>query len=143
MSTQLIEYLERVLDRAITREELAVSLGMSVATVDRRRNSQFSLDEKLKAIDYFNLSRTDALVAWGVLELGEVMDSIGADGKLVDSTSTVILAEEVARRLREAAGDEDSYGDRFPVAVKSRSGADTQNARLAESQARLRKGLLE
>ncbi|URM87369.1 immunity repressor [Gordonia phage Banquo] len=99
-----MEYLHAALRRKVAREELAIAIGVSVSTVDRRRSEGFSLDEALAIVDYFQLSRTDALLAWDVLELADVMDQLDSDGALVETTSTAELAAEVARRLSNENG---------------------------------------
>lgn len=92
------EYLRSALGKRASREELAVALDVSASTIDRRK-AEFSLDEILTILDYYGLSRTGALIALGVLNLRDVMDSVGADGALVDTTSDAELARELARRL--------------------------------------------
>ncbi|QDH85073.1 immunity repressor [Gordonia phage Dardanus] len=115
------DYLEAVIGRRPTREELAIATGVSAATIGRRKDEGFSLDEMLAILDYFGESRTAALIALGTLDLRDVMDQVGADGRLVDTTSTAELAAEVARRLGNEAGDSsDMQRGRTPKAGRSR-----------------------
>ncbi|QQM15126.1 immunity repressor [Gordonia phage TinaLin] len=119
-----MEYLHAALRRKVAREELAIAIGVSVSTVDRRRSEGFSLDEALAIVDYFQLSRTDALLAWDVLELADVMDQLDSDGALVETTSTAELAAEVARRLSNEDGppsDKPDTSSRPRVARRSAS----------------------
>ncbi|AXQ65156.1 immunity repressor [Gordonia phage Schmidt] len=122
-------YVRDCIGRTPSREELAIAIDASVSTIDRRRGEGFSLDETLAILDYFNLSRTAALLAFDVLDLRDVMVQMGADGALVDTTSTVELARELVRRLS-------NDGDASDEVVRSPNDAP-------ESQAhQFRKGLV-
>ncbi|OZD23866.1 hypothetical protein CH253_08395 [Rhodococcus sp. 06-156-3C] len=149
MDAKILDYLPTVLGHQPSREELCIAAEISMATYERRKAQGFSLEEVLKMLDYYNLSRPKALIALGILDIEETMDAVGMDGALVDLTSTVLLAEEVARRLREDAGEPGESGheptSRFPV---TKQAANPKKSRTGlrgakERRANVTKGLLE
>lgn len=145
-SVDLKTYLETQLGRDLTLEELANAIGGSKSTIKRRNSEGFLIHEVLEILDHFHLSRTSGLLALGIIELDDAMDALGEDGALVDDTSTHVLAEVVAQRLREAAGIEPSRKG-FVTLVEDRTNTPTkQTARMSgatKKRTRLRKGLLE
>ncbi|AXQ51875.1 transcriptional repressor [Gordonia phage Catfish] len=101
---RLNRYLKSAIGRPATREELAIAVGVSVSTIDRRRGEGFTLDEVLSVAEYFELSKVETLLAYGAIELEDVLRNADADGAMVATTSTAALAAEVARRLAEGEG---------------------------------------
>jgi len=134
-------YLQRQLGRDIGQEELADAIGTSAATLKRRKRDGFLAGEVLSALDYYELSRTSGLLALGILELDDAMDALNEDGALVEDTSTISLVDEVARRLREAAG-ETSADQRFQLKTRPRMQSDIK-VRDTKDRTKLRRGLLE
>lgn len=145
-SADLKTYLETQLGRDLTLKELAEAIGGSRSTIKRRNSEGFLVQEVLEILDHFQLSRTSGLLALGIIELDDAMGALGEDGALVDDTSTHVLAEVVAQRLREAAGIP-SAPQKSVTLVEERTTMPTkQTARMSgvnNKRARLRKGLLE
>lgn len=139
-------YLAQRLGQMPTHDELADALGVSIRTSKRRKSDTYTLEDALRVIDYFELSRTEGLIELGILDARDVANAMGENGYLVDDTSTVVLAEEVARRLREEQGG-GAEAERFPAAttVTTRPvNAKTLGGKQQTRQgAAIRKGLLD
>lgn len=99
-AVNLDDYLTERLHRRVTREEVALALGVSVATLGRRKAAGFTADDVIAAARRFGLSTITALVDFGYLTQAD-LDRAGviADTPLHDLTD-VELAEEMLRRVR-------------------------------------------
>lgn len=100
MTQTLPAYLADALDRKVSREELAVALGISVATLNRRKQDGFSADDIIRAVRYFGLSPVKALVQCGLISQEDVNASAGVAS--IEGFSDLDIAQEMVRRV--AAG---------------------------------------
>ncbi|MFD6517615.1 hypothetical protein [Rhodococcus sp. NPDC060176] len=98
----LFDYLVTQLDRPVRQEEVATVLKLSRASVGRRIKEGFPVDEILAVLDHYELSRASGLINIGILDTKDVVDAIGSEGLLVDTSSDYELARELAMRANPA-----------------------------------------
>lgn len=94
---RLNDWLSGRLDRKISREELAAALGLSTATLSRRRAEGFPAAEIITAAQAFGLSPTQALVDLGVLDRTDVAGSIN---NITTMSERELLDELLVRQAR-------------------------------------------
>ena len=119
MTKALADHLEAVLRRKVPREELALALQVSNATLSRRKRDGFSAEDIIMASRYFGLSPVQSLVACGLIHQVEV--DAAAQGVTLEGFSDLDIAEEMVRRI--AAGtasrlSEDPLDSRHPAMVR-------------------------
>lgn len=117
MNHELPAHLDAQLGRKLSREELALSLDMSVATLTRRKQSGFSADDAITASRHFGLSPVEALVACGYLAQDDV--DAAARSASIEGFSDMEIAQEIMRRVEEGtAGPEatEPLGSGLPAA---------------------------
>lgn len=106
MSTDLITYLRRYRPD-MTREEVAIAAGISVATLTRRLREGLDADEVIRASQYVGASPTEALMELGMLAPDDVQRAAGTS--TVEQVAERVLIEELLSRAytQEAAVDAD------------------------------------
>ena len=107
VNANLDEYLSAQLNRRVSREEVALALGVSVATLGRRKADRFSADDVITAARRFDISPIAALVDFGYLTHADLETlSLSADTTLT-AASDLELAEEMLRRVRDGGAHDD------------------------------------
>lgn len=96
--------IEDSLGRRVKREEIALALGVSVATYTRWNADGITADATIAAADGFGLSRTLLLVDVGILDLDDVRSAAGVAGLegWTDREMLAELADRAAVRELEA-----------------------------------------
>jgi|GEM_PF-1062278 len=102
--TDLISYLRRYAP-AMTREEVAVAAGISIATLTRRLREGLDADEVIRAARHVGASPTEALMALGMLEPHDVRAVAAVD--TLDTVPERVLLEELLGRAREREETDD------------------------------------
>ena len=102
MSINFDEYLEAQLGRRVTREEIAVAAGISVATYGRRKSDRFPAGEVIAVSRHFGLSPAKVLLDLDYLTIDEVLEAAGSDGTTISEASDLELAEALVERIRES-----------------------------------------
>jgi hypothetical protein len=92
MDATLDSYLSTQLHRRVSREELALSLGISVATLGRRKADRFTADDVIAAAHRFGL---------GYIDDGDLGDLKLGTHALLEAVTDLELAEELVRRVRD------------------------------------------
>lgn len=118
MNKALSDYLAENLDRKISREELAVSLDISIATLNRRKQDGFSAGDVIQAARHFGLSPVKALVSCGMLSQDDV--DAAAQAASIAGFSDLDIAEEMVRRVADGTASglaHDPLDDRHPATV--------------------------
>lgn len=100
-SLSLSSYVERELARRIRQEELAVAMGVALATLKRRKASGFSADEVITVARHFHLPPVGALVALGYVTQDDVDAAATAHPMTLSDADDVDLARELLRRVSE------------------------------------------
>ena len=98
MTTDLISYLRRYRP-GMTREEVAVAAGVSIATLTRRLREGLDADEVIRAARHVGASPTEALLELGMLEQHDVRRVAAVDA--LDTVPERVLLEELLGRALE------------------------------------------
>lgn len=119
MSTDWISYM-REHRPAITREEIAVAAGISIATLTRRLREGLDADEVIRAARSVGASPTDALLSLGMLTADDLRAIAAVDA--IDTVPETVLLEELLERARsrEAAEAADRQDAGLPPAPPAR-----------------------
>jgi transcriptional regulator with XRE-family HTH domain len=123
MSTDLMSYLRRYRP-GISREEVAVAAGVSIATLARRLREGLDADEVMKAARAIGAPPVEALIELGLLASAEI-DAVTRSTSIDQAPDRVLLEELLARSIeaepvdahdREEAGLPPVPPSRFTVA---------------------------
>jgi hypothetical protein len=101
MAIEFDEYLEAQLGRRVSREEIALAAGISVATYGRRKSDRFPAGEVIAVSRHFGLSPAKVLLDLDYLTFDEILAAAGSDGTTVAESTDLELAEALVERLRE------------------------------------------
>lgn len=106
VSIDLISYLRRYRPD-MTREEVAIAAGISLATLTRRLREGLDADEVIRASQYVGASPTEALMELGMLAPDDVQRAAGTN--TVEQVAERVLIEELLSRAysQEATVDAD------------------------------------
>lgn len=118
MNHELPAHLDAQLGRKLSREELALALDISVATLNRRKQSGFSADDVIAASRHFGLAPVGALVACGHLAQADV--DAAAQSASIEGFSDMDIAQEIMRRVQEGTASRlasDPLDEGHPAAV--------------------------
>ncbi|MGW6017813.1 hypothetical protein ACWFNS_07405 [Oerskovia enterophila] len=102
MAINFDEYLEAQLGRRVSREEIALAAGISVATYGRRKSDQFPADEVIAVSRHFELSPAKVLLDLDYLTIDEILAAAGSNGSTIAESTELELAEALVERLRES-----------------------------------------
>lgn len=103
VTTDLIAYLRRYRP-GMTREEVAVAAGISIATLTRRLREGLDADEVMRAARNVGASPTEALLELGMLEPADVRKVAAVDA--LNTVPEVTLLEELLDRARGRHDDD-------------------------------------